>query len=114
MYQQYLDEQAEGINFRSEILPSLELLAFQSIESTYKLIDPDRVGNQFEVFGYDFMISEDKKVHLIEVNSNPSLDTHNDPVMTKIIPRMIDSALRLAIDPVYPPTKQSHDGNLKR
>jgi len=60
------------------------------------------------------MVKDDKKVHLIEVNTNPTLDTHNDPVMSKIIPRMIDSAFRLVIDTAYPPTKQSRDGNLKR
>ena len=31
--------------------------------------------NSFELFGYDFMVDEDLRVWLIEVNSSPSMDT---------------------------------------
>jgi len=33
--------------------------------------------NSFEFFGYDFMVDDELKVWLIEVNSSPSMDTKN-------------------------------------
>ena len=41
--------------------------------------------NQFELFGYDFMIDEDMKVYLIEVNTNPCLDTSPCPLLHRLI-----------------------------
>jgi len=32
-------------------------------------------NNSFELFGYDFMIDDQFKVYLIEVNTNPCLET---------------------------------------
>lgn len=49
------------------------------------------------------MVTTSKRVFLIEANSNPTLETAQDPIMQRIIPRMLDSAFRLALDPVLPP-----------
>ena len=48
------------------------------------------IHNQFEVFGYDFMIDEDMEVYLIEVNTNPCLDTSPCPLLQRLITQMID------------------------
>lgn len=56
----------------------------------------------FEVFGFDFMLDENFKVYLIEVNTNPCLETPCT-LMTKFMGDMIDTALRVALDPLYPP-----------
>jgi len=72
-------------------------------------IDPGRLNYQFEIFGYDFMIDEDFSVSLIEINTNPCLET-TCPILSKIIPRMLDNAFKIAIDPVFPPA----DFNFKR
>ena len=36
-------------------------------------IDPEFKGNNFEIFGLDFMIDTDFNLWLIEVNTNPCL-----------------------------------------
>jgi len=54
------------------------------------------------LFGYDFMIDEDFRVWLIEINSNPYIGTPNK-YMKELIPSMIDEMFGLVLDPIYPP-----------
>ena len=64
-------------------------------------IDPDRLSNSFEILGYDFMMDADFKLNLIEVNTNPCLET-DSPLMTRIISELIESTMKLVIDPLFP------------
>jgi len=48
------------------------------------------------------MLDEDFKVYLIEVNTNPCLET-TCPILHKIIPDVVDTGFRLALDPLFPP-----------
>ena len=48
------------------------------------------------------MIDDNFKPWLIEVNTNPCLET-SCPVLEKIIPKMLDDAFKLSIDVIYPP-----------
>ena len=57
------------------------------------------------------MLDEDFKVYLIEVNTNPCIET-NSPLLSRLIPDMIDSGLRMALDPLYPPPSMSKRMNL--
>ena len=54
----------------------------------------------FELFGYDFIIDNDFKPWILEINNNPGLGI-SSPVIKKIIPRMMDDAFRLTIDKVF-------------
>jgi len=47
------------------------------------------------------MIDELFKTWLIEVNTNPDITT-SSPVCNRIIPPMVENALRIAIDPIFP------------
>ena len=49
----------------------------------------------FNVFGYDFMIDTDMKVHLIEINSSPA-------VAAELLPEFTQALVEKAIDPVFP------------
>lgn len=42
-------------------------------------------SNAFELFGFDFLIDEDFRTWLIEVNTNPYLGTPNE-YMEKLVP----------------------------
>jgi hypothetical protein len=63
-------------------LPQIETQVSQSLKSTHLKIDPKRsLPFSYELFGYDFMVEDTGKAVLIEVNSNPTLETANDPIM---------------------------------
>ena len=54
----------------------------------------------FEIFGYDFILDNDFKLWILEINNNPGLGI-SSPLIEKLIPRMIDDAFRLTIDKVF-------------
>ena len=58
--------------------------------------------NCFELFGFDFLLDEDFRIWLIEVNHNPFLGTPND-YMRGLVPRMIEDMLKIVVDPVLKP-----------
>jgi tubulin---tyrosine ligase len=55
-----------------------------------------------QVFGLDFMIDDDFKVFLIEVNTNPCLELCS-PLLARLIPNMLENAFRIVTDPLFPP-----------
>ena len=52
-------------------------IIIDSIMSVRHTINTNNVTPCFELFGYDFMIDEDFRVWLIEVNTNPYLGLSN-------------------------------------
>lgn len=69
-----------------------------------KKIDPMNRGNSFEIFGFDFMVTNEGRVYLIECNSNPAIQTKpGDFIMSWLVPQMLESAFRIAVDPVVVP-----------
>ena len=56
----------------------------------------------FEIFGYDFMIDNELKPWLIEVNTNPCIEEPNN-LLKQLVPRMLDDAFKLTLDQLYPP-----------
>ena len=56
----------------------------------------------FEFLGYDFLIDEDFRVWLIEVNTNPYFGIANEYI-ADLLPKMIDDMTRISVDPYYPP-----------
>jgi len=55
-----------------------------------------------QCFGLDFMIDDNFKVFLIEVNTNPCLEL-SSPLLARMIPSMLENVIRLAVDPIFPP-----------
>lgn len=54
--------------------------------------------NSFEFFGYDFMVDEELRVWLIEVNSSPSMDTKNQPVLQHLVKSVLHDLAKVVID----------------
>ena len=70
--------------FLEMIRPQMDKIAVQALESVKENI----VGRQntMEVFGFDFMVDEEFRVWLIEVNSSPTME-YSTKVTTNIVQR---------------------------
>jgi hypothetical protein len=67
-------------------------------------MNPNHRKNHFELFGYDFLIDEDFRTWLVEVNSNPYIGTPCK-YMKDLVPKMLDEAFNKVLDPYFPPDK---------
>ena len=101
-FQKYIDTTNLGnVNFANDILPQAKERMRDTIKAVFSKIDPSRKQCSFEIFGYDFMLDEDFKLYLIEVNTNPCLD-QPCPLLARMIPHMLENSLWIALDPVFP------------
>lgn len=80
----------------------MKQMAADAIKANYIGMDVKRKMCNFEVFGMDFMIDNHFKPWLIEINSNPCLEI-SCPLLSRIIPGMIENSLRIGLDPLFPP-----------
>ena len=101
--------QKEGISLQKfdDMINQMKFLiklSFKSVRNKLIKISPVLC---FEIFGYDFIIDNDFKPWILEINDNPGLCI-SSPIIEKLIPRMLDDAFRLTIDKVFN-TKYSVD-----
>lgn len=68
--------------FKSVIKPQMRRIISESIESVLENVQYRR--NSFEILGYDFMIDEELKMWLIEVNSSPTME-YSTKVTTRLV-----------------------------
>ena len=55
----------------------------------------------FQIFGYDFIIDGNYNPWILEINDNPGIEISSE-LISHLIPRMIDDAIRLTVDKVFP------------
>jgi len=103
-FQRYLDKNYGPLSicFERDILPQIKKLTADCFRAVWGKIDPHKRMNTFECYGLDFMLDEDFKVYIIEVNTNPCLEL-SSPLLARLIPAMLENALRLVVDPLFPP-----------
>ncbi|EGR30082.1 tubulin-tyrosine ligase family protein, putative [Ichthyophthirius multifiliis] len=103
-FQIYIDSNypEQKFNFHQQVYQKMKQQALDCVKATFLKIDPLRREMSFEIFGLDYMISDDFKTWLIEVNTNPCLEL-SSPLLAKIIPNMIENSFRIAIDPIFSP-----------
>lgn len=65
------------LSVRDHFVPRMKDLIIDSILSVKTQLNPNKRKNVFEIFGYDFLIDEDFRIWLIEVNTNPYLGIPN-------------------------------------
>ena len=87
----------ENFNKMIEDMKILVKISFKSVGKKLLRVSPVLC---FEIFGYDFILDNDFKPWILEINNNPGLGI-SSPVIEKLVPRMFDDALRLTIDKIF-------------
>ena len=102
--QRYLDEHygQYQLNVEDLLLPRIKDIIIDTFLCVKKKMNYNNRGNCFELFGFDFLLDEDFRVWLIEVNYNPFLGTPNEYMKT-LVPRMIEDMVKIVVDPVLRP-----------
>ncbi len=77
-------------------------LIIDSFLAVKQQLNPNRRKPCFELLGYDFLIDEDFRLWLIEINTNPYFGVPN-PYIEKVLPKMMDDLLSIVVDPYYAP-----------
>ena len=75
-----------------DINSSMKSIILDTLMSAKKYFTRSFRKKEFELFGYDFLIDEDMKVWLIEVNNNPYLGCPNQ-FIKDLMPKMVDEML---------------------
>ena len=94
----------------SKIWPQIKNIIKLSLISVMDSIENRK--NSFEIYGYDFMIDEDLKVWLIEVNSSPAMD-YSTPVTTSLVKTVMEDTVKVVVDEKQrcSPTLNRNDSN---
>jgi len=101
-FQAYLDKEFpyKHVNINDHFFPRMKDLVIDTFLCIKKQLNNNKRENSFEFLGYDFMIDEDFRIWLIEVNSNPYIGIPNDYIRN-LMPKMIHDMLRITLDPVF-------------
>lgn len=112
-FQNYLNENFGEYNlqFEKDFLIRMKDIAIDCFLSAKSSMNPSKRRNSFEFFGFDFMIDEDFRVWLIEVNTNPYVGIHNDS-MNDVLPRMLHGLYKIVLDPVFEHLSQEEIENI--
>merc|ERR1711933_286020 len=99
--QKYLDTHhpKDRKRVRDHIVPQFKSLMADAVQAAIDRLNPRKIDNCFEVFGFDFMIDANYRVWLIEVNTNPCFELCN-AYLSHLIPKMLDEGLQLTVDRV--------------
>ena len=101
-YMKKIRGEEEGKPFFDRILPRMKEITLDAVKATYFSLDKTRKENNFELFGLDFMIDSYFQPWLIQINTNPCLET-SCPLLNQLIPELLDQTLRIGLDTSFPP-----------
>ncbi|CAD8049179.1 unnamed protein product [Paramecium primaurelia] len=88
------------LNFKETMIPQLKAIAIHAIKAVFThLVVKD---HNFEIIGLNYIVDQDFKPWLVELNLNPSF-IPDCQYHQKVITQMLDNALYLTIDLIYPP-----------
>lgn len=98
-FQMFLDKHFGDLNicFDRDIRPQMNKMTADIFRACHNKLDPKRRLNSMEVFGLDFMIDDEFRPYLIEVNTNPCLEL-SSPLLARLIPNMLENALKIGLD----------------
>jgi hypothetical protein len=91
-----------NLNIEEHFMPRIKDIMIDSFMSVRNKMNPNKRKNCFELFGFDFLLDEDFRLWLLEINTNPFLGTPNKD-MVILVPRMVEDMIKIAVDPICKP-----------
>ncbi|CAD8134692.1 unnamed protein product [Paramecium pentaurelia] len=104
-FQNYLNQQGFNIDFQQNNVTKMKQLVWMSMQSVKRKLNLHQRKYCMEIFGYDFIIDQDFKTWLIEINTNPCIE-ESSGILKMLLPRMLDDAFKLTIDVIFPPKQK--------
>lgn len=105
-FQKYLDSLYKGrtiqkpISIRNDLFPQMKNTISTTFKSVQSIINKKNREYSFVILGYDFLIDDDFKAWLLEINKNPGLSFTSN-VTKRLVPRMIDDCIKITIDSIF-------------
>jgi len=94
-------KEVSGNDFFSErIQPEMKKMVIKSLQSVQDMMESRK--NSFELFGYDFLIDDNYKPWLIEINSSPSME-YSTSITSRLVKAVLEDSVKVLID--YPKAK---------
>ena len=111
-FNEYLEQTYPHLKatIEDKLVPRMKDLVIDSFLSVRHKMNPNRRKNCFELFGFDFLVDEDFRVWLIEINTNPFLGTPNKD-MVKLVPEMVNDMCKIVLDPVFKPLNEPEEAD---
>lgn len=110
-FQQYLDDTLPQFNLSVDdhITPRMKDIIIDTFLSVRHKMNPNNRKHCYELFGFDFLLDEDLRLWLIEVNVNPFLGTPNAH-MREMVPQMMNDMFKIVLDPFLKPNNVPDSG----
>jgi hypothetical protein len=104
VFRQYLKQVYPSLplDFDGQIVGRMKDMMIDSFLAVKNELNPSKRRNCFELLGYDFMIDEDFRVWLIEINTNPYLGLPNI-FIEELLPKMLNDLCEIVLDPYIKP-----------
>jgi hypothetical protein len=106
-FKKFMEEENIPLSKFEKMIEDMKMLVKISFKSVGNKLLKTYPVFCFEIFGYDFILDNDFRPWILEINNNPGLGI-SSPVIERLVPRMFDDALRLTIDKVFE-TKYSEE-----
>ncbi|XP_070558365.1 tubulin monoglycylase TTLL3-like isoform X3 [Ptychodera flava] len=94
----YLKRRGHGDVFREVIYPGMKQAIVCALQCTQDIIDARK--NSFELYGADFMITDDFQPWLIEINSSPAMSASSS-ITEKMCYDVIEDTMKVVLDRKY-------------
>lgn len=95
MFEDYLRSRGHGQIFAEYCQPKMQEAVICALLTTQDIVEFRK--SSFELYGADFMLTEDLKPWLIEINSSPSMAT-STRVTAELVPQVLDDMMKVLLD----------------
>jgi len=97
-YRQLMREKFGSDVYTTKVLPQMKQIIITTMKSVQEsMTDVDTHSSCFQLLGYDFLVDEDLRVWLLEVNSNPLMHS-TCPVTERLVDPCLRDMFRVVLD----------------